>query len=60
VRRSDGTGRLGSVASLATGRYHTCARLQSGQVQCWGGNQHGQLGDQTVDYRYLPVLVNGS
>ena len=60
VHRSDGTGRLGGVTSLATGRYHTCARLQSGQVRCWGGNQHGQLGDQTVDPRNLPVVVNGS
>ena len=60
VRRSDGTGRLGGVTSLATGRYHTCARLQSGQVRCWGGNQHGQLGDQTLSPRTLPVVVNGA
>jgi alpha-tubulin suppressor-like RCC1 family protein len=30
--------------SLACGHRHTCVLLESGQVYCWGSNQHGQLG----------------
>jgi alpha-tubulin suppressor-like RCC1 family protein len=30
---------------LALGAMHSCARLRSGAVQCWGSNVVGQLGD---------------
>ena len=36
---------LGGVASLAAGFTHVCARMTSGGVRCWGGNEAGQLGD---------------
>ncbi|HEX8822385.1 MAG TPA: hypothetical protein VF794_20835, partial [Archangium sp.] len=29
---------------LATGAWHTCALLSSGEPRCWGRNTHGQLG----------------
>jgi hypothetical protein len=29
---------------LATGAWHTCALLNSGEPRCWGRNTHGQLG----------------
>jgi cysteine-rich repeat protein len=32
------------VVELAAGNGHTCARLESGAVRCWGFNSHGQLG----------------
>jgi alpha-tubulin suppressor-like RCC1 family protein len=36
---------LGSTAnSLAAGTNHSCARLDNGQVVCWGFNSFGQLG----------------
>lgn len=35
---------LGAVAQLAAGDEHTCARLESGRVVCWGSNAKGQLG----------------
>lgn len=34
----------GDVAELALGYYHSCARLESGAVRCWGRNADGQLG----------------
>jgi alpha-tubulin suppressor-like RCC1 family protein len=32
------------VFQLATGAWHTCALLNSGEPRCWGRNTHGQLG----------------
>jgi cysteine-rich repeat protein len=37
-----GTGRM--AFELATGGAHTCARLDNGQVKCWGNNDNGALG----------------
>jgi alpha-tubulin suppressor-like RCC1 family protein len=33
-----------SVAELAAGERHTCARFDDGTVKCWGRNDSGQLG----------------
>jgi len=43
-------------ASNGTG--HTCALLASAQVQCWGNNTYGQLGDGTQQTRPAPVTVS--
>src|ERR1041385_1866563 len=32
------------VRSLVAGRYHFCALLDNGDVQCWGRNDKGELG----------------
>ena len=37
-----GTGR--TAISVATGRFHTCAVLDNGDVKCWGYSGNGQLG----------------
>lgn len=34
----------GSATRVACGYYHTCALLDTGDIVCWGGNDHGQLG----------------
>jgi hypothetical protein len=35
----------------------TCAMLKDGTARCWGANDHGQLGDGTLEDRSLPVPV---
>lgn len=53
-----GTGPLTDVAQLAAGNTHTCARLTSGQVRCWGANTDGRLGDGTTTDAVRPVAVS--
>jgi alpha-tubulin suppressor-like RCC1 family protein len=49
---------LTNVAAVSGGGYHTCALLRDGTVQCWGENDHGQLGN-TLPYSNRPVEVAG-
>ena len=44
------------VTSMAGGRYHACAKLNTGAVSCWGFNGDGELGDGTNDWRPEPGL----
>jgi len=37
-----GTGR--TATAIAAGFYHSCAKLDNGNVKCWGINNYGQLG----------------
>ena len=34
-----------NVIDVKTGRWHSCALLDTGKVWCWGWNIFGQLGD---------------
>ncbi len=36
---------LGEVDHVALGSSHSCARLTTGHISCWGGNALGQLGN---------------
>ena len=46
-----------TVAEVATGGTHTCARTADGTLWCWGSNDSGQLGDGTTDDRAIPLPV---
>lgn len=39
--------------------FHTCARLSTGQVACWGNGTAGQLGSAMLESSNRPVLVAG-
>ena len=47
------------VVEVAAAPLHTCARLQSGALRCWGRNNEGQLGDNSVIDSPVPVVVKG-
>lgn len=42
---------------IACGSSHACATLDNGQVQCWGQNNYGQLGDGSSVISNTPVHV---
>lgn len=48
---------LTRVTALGVGDDHGCARISSGRVRCWGRNDHGQLGDRTLDNRVRAVTM---
>ena len=52
-------GDLTSVATSSTGDRHSCALKTNGTVWCWGGNDSGQLGDNTNNAHSSPVQVLG-
>lgn len=51
-------GLTSGVAAVAAGGSHSCARLNSGAVRCWGLNDMGQLGDGTTTRRLTSVAVS--
>jgi alpha-tubulin suppressor-like RCC1 family protein len=51
------TGLIQGVREIETGWNHTCAVLDAGELDCWGWNFYGQLGDGTKATRIQPVGV---
>lgn len=53
---------VSGVSMIAAGFHHTCALIASdGSIKCWGGNESGQLGDNSTTTRTSPVnVVDGS
>lgn len=44
---------------ITVGGLHTCAVLDTGEIQCWGANANGQLGNGTVAATTVPKKVQG-
>jgi alpha-tubulin suppressor-like RCC1 family protein len=61
IDRSASPPLLRGVTAIAAGGYHTCVLKSGGEVECWGDNMHGALGeDPTIATRELePVIVSG-
>ena len=47
-----------TAVSISSGKDHTCSILDNGDLQCWGRNNHGQLGDGTAVHSNSPVDVS--
>ena len=44
-------------AAVTMGNSHTCGLTLGGNLMCWGDNLKGQLGDDTTETRYEPVVI---
>jgi alpha-tubulin suppressor-like RCC1 family protein len=53
-------GGITTAISIAAGLGHTCAVLADDSLRCWGGNDQGQLGNESVpNGTAVPVTVSG-
>jgi len=48
-----------SATEVAAGRTFSCALLERGNVQCWGGGEFGELGHGSTTGSATPVEVQG-
>ena len=50
---------IGNATGVAAGKDDTCAVLSGGQIDCWGDNSSGELGNGTTNNSDTPVEVQG-
>ena len=58
VDPTDTANALTGIASISAGDRHSCAVLTDGTVRCWGWNQYGQLGNNSLTNSLVPVTVS--
>lgn len=58
VTNPDGNGPLTGVVQIAAGGRHTCARLDDGQVRCWGAGALGNGSSVRSGNSLRPVAVS--
>ncbi len=52
--------RIGFVAQMAAGEFHTCSTTPTGTVFCWGDNLSGQVGNANLGTLHVfPAIVAG-
>ncbi len=51
---------IGPAGDIHTGYDYTCVMEAGGEVKCWGGNSHGQLGIGSYAQQTSPVTVPGA
>jgi hypothetical protein len=51
--------RFGEMTFVRVGGYHSCGVDTGGNLECWGRNSRGQLGDGSWATRLTPVNVDG-
>ena len=51
------SGLTSGVVAFSTGANHSCAQIAPDNVNCWGNNSNGQIGDNTTIDRNIPVQV---
>ncbi len=54
-----GSGYLADIVDVAAGDEHACGVRNDDTLWCWGNNDLGQIGDNTVLDRYTPVQTLG-
>ena len=54
-----GSGILSGVTAISAENYDSCALLSSGETDCWGWNEYGQLGNGTTSDSSVRVQASG-
>ena len=49
-----------TFCQISSGYWHSAAIDKNGRVWCWGSNNYGQIGDNTVTSRRTPVSILGA
>lgn len=50
---------VSDAKSVSARTFHTCSVANAGTVKCWGRNNHGQLGNGSLEDSNVPVQVQG-